>query len=224
MASILKSTQSVPLASSSTAEVFNYEDVATRARDYLDSVRQQAAIMIDEARRECETLRAQAVQEGHLLAKEAAAQDTTVLASELAADQVAIAMQSIEQLGKSFEEATRQWLRQWQHETIPLAIEIAEKLICRQIETDPDILMQWITQSVRLVQNSRKIQLRMHPRDIALLQPALGTLIKQLSSSTTVEVLEDATIERTGAIIATPDGHIDVQLKTQLRRLSEELQ
>jgi flagellar assembly protein FliH len=224
MASILKSNQAAPQTHSASPEVFNYEDVAARAREYLESVRRQATEMIEEARRECKTLRDQAVEEGHLLARQAAAQDTTVLATELAADQIATAMLGIEQLGKSLEEATRQWLRQWQHETIPLAIEIAEKLICRQIETEPDILMQWISQSVRLVQNARKIQIRMHPRDVVLLQPALNELVKQLSHSTTIEIVEDGTIERTGAIIATPDGHIDVQLKTQLRRLSEELQ
>jgi flagellar biosynthesis/type III secretory pathway protein FliH len=223
MASIVKANQ--PQAASNTPPTahFNFEDVTTRAREYLDAVRQQAAELLEETQRECERLRAQAVADGHKMAQQTAAQDSEEKANELAAHQVALAMKHVEQLGQSLEDATGRWLHQWQHETIPLAIEIAEKLVCRQIEIEPQILIDWITQTVRLVQSSRSIQIRLHPQVIKTLGPSLDQLVQQLSHNMAVEVIADESIQRPGAVIQTPDGKLDAQLRTQLARLSEEL-
>ncbi len=47
--------------------------------------------------------------------------------------------------------------RQWQHETVPLAVSIAERLVHRQIEIDPSIILDWLNESIRLVQTDHRL-------------------------------------------------------------------
>ncbi|MFN9916753.1 MAG: FliH/SctL family protein, partial [Pirellulaceae bacterium] len=130
----------------------------------------------------------------------------------------------MEALAEELEQATHQWLRQWQHETIPLAISIAERLVHRQIELDPSILLNWLQESVRLAQGNQKLELRMHPSDIQVLGAALEQFINQQRHRMAIELIEDPAVERHGIILQAVELTIDQPLSAQLSRLREELQ
>ena len=136
---------------------------------------------------------------------------------------ISSATKSVAKLADELEEATQQWLRQWQHETIPLAVSIAERLVRRQLEIDPAILLQWLQDSVRLVQGNQKVQLRMNPTDIEILGTSLTQLLDELKSRTEIELIPDATIAKHGLTLRSSEMFIEQQLKTQLDRLREEL-
>ena len=131
---------------------------------------------------------------------------------------------NVKSLCVDLETATQQWLRQWQHETITFAIGIAEKLLARQIESDPSILISWIEDSVRLIQGQRQILLRIHPEDAQRLSSALSELVDDMKPSVEIQVVEDIAVGKFGVILQTPDTTIDRSLQTQLKRLVEELQ
>ncbi len=86
-----------------------------------------------------------------------------------------------------------------QHETVPLAIAIAEKLVARQIDSDPEILMNWIANSVHTIQSARKIQLRMNPLDASHMKSSLDSLLLEMQRTVSIELIEDEKVQREGS-------------------------
>jgi flagellar assembly protein FliH len=223
MATVLKSRQLQDGLNTAQAEIFNWEDVAVRAKDYLDSIRAEARSMLDSCAKECEILREKARQEGMSAGESHVERLAQQIANQLAADKVQHASESIQQICDDLEEATHQWLRDWQHETVAIAIGIAEKLVARQIESDPAILLKWIEDSLRMVHTQKKITIRLHSEDAMILSHALPELLERTSTEMEIQVIDDPSVGRCGAIIQTADTTIDRTLATQLKRLEQEL-
>ena len=223
MASVLKSKSFLPGTNTAQTEVFNWEDVATRAKQYLETVRAQAQQIIQESEAECQRLHAQAKEEGTRQGENHVERLAMQMANQIAETRVTEAAKSVKSLCEDLEAATQQWLRQWQHETITLAIGISEKILARQIESDPSILISWIEDSVRMIQGQRQIMIRIHPEDAQRLSAALPDLIEEMTPSVELQVVEDVTVGKFGVILQTPDTTIDRSLQTQLKRLVEEL-
>lgn len=223
MATILKSKQFLDGINTAKAEVFNWEDVASRARTYLESVREQANEILRQATLESTQLRESAHDQGRAAGQSDIVATAETMASQIANQRISSATQSIHALADELEQATQQWIRQWQHETVPLAVSIAERLVHRQLEIDPTILLQWLQDSVKLIQATQHAKLRMHPTDIQILGPALTRLLEDLNSRISIELISDESISPHGLVLRTSDMMIDQQLQTQLERLKEEL-
>jgi flagellar assembly protein FliH len=224
MAFVLKSKQHQFGENTASIEVFNWEDVAEKARAYLASIREQADALLKQAQQESEKLRIQAEQQGRELGQNDIAQQADRLANKIANERVAQASQSLQALATELEQATHQWLRQWQHETVPLAVSIAERLVHRQIEIDPTIILDWLNESIRLVQTDHRLDLRMNPADIERLGSSLTDFIEQQKNRMTIQLSSDPSIEKHGIVLQTSESTINQQITTQLERLREELQ
>jgi flagellar assembly protein FliH len=223
MATVLKN-KSFPLGSNTAqTEVFNFEDVAARARDYIDTIREQAQSMIRESQQECDLIRQKAHESGVRQGENQVERLAQQMASQIAEHRIQEAGKTVRVLCEDLQEATQAWLRQWQHETVALAIAISEKLLVRQIESDPSILLSWIEDSVRLVQGQRRITLKIHSDDAIRLSTALPDFLEGLKPAIEIQVVEDNTLGTCGILIETNDTTIDRTLSTQLKRLKEEL-
>jgi flagellar biosynthesis/type III secretory pathway protein FliH len=223
MASVLKSKSLGPGLNTAQTEVFNWEDVATRAKHYIDTVREQAKQLIADTQIDCQRIQAQAREDGVQQGESHVERLAMQMAGQIAEKHVQEAAANVKTLCDDLEAASQQWLRQWQHETVTLAIGIAEKILARQIESDPAILISWIEDSIRLIQNQRQIVLRIHPEDAQRLSVALSQLVEEMQPSVEIQVVEDIAIGKFGVILQTPDTTIDRSLKMQLKRLVEEL-
>lgn len=189
----------------------------------LDGVRQQARSILEQCQRECEALREatkqQAIEEGQAIIDRLARQQ----ADKLAQERVQEVLTRVDTLCEALELATEDWLRNWQHETVSLAIKISEKLLVRQIESDPTILLTWIEDMVRLVQGQRRILIKLSTHDAMQLSEALPELIARLSPGVEFQVVEDPTFSVGSVVLETPETTLDRSLKTQLERLQQEL-
>jgi flagellar assembly protein FliH len=224
MATVLKSRLIQHGDNTASVEVFNWEDVAAKAKAYLAEVRSQAAAILEQAKSESEKLCREAEQQGRTSGMNEVQQQAEKLATKLTTERVGKATQSIHSLADELEQATQQWLRQWQHETVPLAVAIAERLVHRQIDVDPTILLDWLQESVRMIQSDVKLELRIHPEDVRSLGESLSDFIAQQQGRNTIMLVEDASIERHGMVLRTSETTIDQRLSKQLERLREELQ
>jgi flagellar assembly protein FliH len=224
MASVFKSRALPTGVNTAQTEVFNWEDVASRAQQYIDTVREQAQKMLDDSRVECQRIKSEARDEGIRGGENHVERLAMQMAEQIAEKRVQEAARAVRSLCENIEQATQHWLRQWQHETIALSIAITEKLIARQIESDPTILLDWIEESVRMVQGQRQIQLRIHPEDAQRLSMALNELVEDMKPAIEIKVTEDMSVGRFGVVLETPDTTIDRSLSAQLKRLGEELQ
>ncbi len=192
-------------------------------RGSIDSVMAQARAILEQCQKDCQQLRdaarKQAVEEGRAVIDQLAQQRADTLVSEQMTDVVA----RVDAICTALENATQQWLRQWQHETVSLAIKIAEKLLVRQIESDPTILLQWIEEMVRLVQGQKQLTIRLSSADALKLSDALPALIQRLSPGVDFQIVDDPTMDSCSVVIETPETTLDRSLKTQLDRLQQEL-
>lgn len=224
MVSIFKSRAIKPGANTSQAEVFNFEDVASRAKDYLESVKLQAQQLVLESQAESMRIRERAQAEGLRNSQQQIEQKAAMLAAKMAEERSHQTTTSVEQFCSELEKATEKWLRQWQHETIALSIAIAEKLLVRQIEADPTVLLDWIHDAVRLVSGQKKITIKLHPIDAEHLSESLSYLISSSGPNAQIQVAEDVEVGRFGVILQTEDTTIDRTIRTQLKRLMDELE
>lgn len=224
MATILKSKNIADGTNVGQIEVFNWEDVASRAKQYLATVREQASQLLKSASDEAQKIRQYAQEQGRAAGQGDLQATAQSMANQIADERIQNATKNMEVLADQLELSTHQWLRQWQHETVPLAIAIAERLVHRQIEIDPTILLNWLSDSVRLLQGNQTVQLRMHPDDIANLGSGLEKILENIRSQMPIELVSDTEIERHGLVMRTAETLLDQQLKTQFERLREELQ
>ena len=189
----------------------------------LDSVTAQARAILQQCQIDCEQLREkarkEAIEEGRAVIDQLAHQQAEALVGQKMADVVA----RVDAICNAMESATQQWLRQWQHETVSLAIKIAEKLLVRQIESDPTILLTWIEEMVRLVQSQRHLTIKLNTADALKLSEALPSLIERVSPGIDFEVVDDPGLEPCSVLIQTPNTTLDRSLKMQLERLQQEL-
>lgn len=223
MATVLKSQHLTEGMNTARAEVFNWDDVAGRAKEFLESVKSEARSVIEKCTKECETLRENARREGIGAGEVHVERMAEQMATQLAAEKVQNATQSIERICNDLEEATKQWLRDWQHETIAIAIGIAEKIVARQIDSDPSILLQWIEESVRMIHSQQKITIRMSAENAMILSNPLTEMLENVLPNAEIQIVDDPAIDRYGTIIQTADTTIDRSLAVQLKRLEQEL-
>jgi flagellar assembly protein FliH len=83
--------------------------------------------------------------------------------------------------------------------------------------------LQWIEDSIRLIHGQKKITIRLHAEDALILSSAIPELLEKVSPEIEIQIIDDPTIGRCGAIIQTPDTTIDRSIATQLQRLEQEL-
>ena len=189
----------------------------------LDGVRQQARAILEQCQQECEAIREttkqQAIDEGQAIIDQLARQQ----AEQIAEERITQVLGRVDTLCEGLEQATEEWLRNWQHETVSLAIKIAEKLLVRQIESDPTILLTWIEDMVKLVQGQRRMIIKLSSHDAMQLSGVLSELIERLSPGVEFQVIEDASFSSGSVVLETPETTLDRSLKTQLERLQQEL-
>ena len=216
-------TQASPAISNATA--MNNSGAMTNAAPnaILDGVRQQARAILEQCQQECEAIREttkqQAIEEGQAIIDQLARQQ----AEQIAEERITKVLSRVDTLCEGLEQATEEWLRNWQHETVSLAIKIAEKLLVRQIESDPTILLTWIEDMVKLVQGQRRMVIKLSSHDAMQLSGALSELIERLSPGVEFQVIEDASFSSGSVVLETPETTLDRSLKTQLERLQQEL-
>ncbi len=97
--------------------------------------------------------------------------------------------------------------------TVELALEIARKVIQREISTDPDLVSALATVALRRVQSHQSITLRVSRQDY----PRIREAVANMNSS--VSVVEELSLERGDFMIDTGQTHLDGRLLSQVETL-----
>jgi type III secretion protein L len=114
-------------------------------------------------------------------------------------------------------------LKQNEHAVIALACKLAEKIIGREVEKDPQALVELCATAIDNVRGAKAMVLRVNPRNAALLRAAKKDLMDLIGRSVDLAIKEDADIDDEGCVIQTEFGTIDAKLHTQLAILQRVL-
>ncbi len=215
MATVIKATGTQALE----AGPFNFEDLADRAAEYLETVRKQAAEILALAERDATTIRHRAEGEAHAAALKAAER----ACDEKLGQQLSTLLPAVREAVDRIHEAKAEWLLHWEKMAVHVAAAIAQRVIRRELERSPEITVSLVKEALELAAGSGDFQLRMHPSDVKAMGNQVQLLIAELSSLGKARIVADPQITQGGCRIETKFGTIDQQFETQLARIEAEL-
>jgi type III secretion protein L len=173
--------------------------------------RQSAQGIVEEANREKERILAEAQREREEVlakAREQGRQEGLAQASEVL---LRAKMQAGEMLANN------------EKDVIALACKIAEKIIGRDIERQPELMMEMCATAIEQIRSARSMVLRVHPKTAQVLRARKPELMELIGRAVDLAIREDQDVAPVGCIVQTEFGTIDAQLPTQFEMLQNVL-
>ena len=182
-----------PRASVMNAEVF---EARQGAQAILEEAQREKERILAEAQREREELLVKTREQGR---QEGLAQATEIL--------LRAKMQAGEMLGT------------YEKDVIALALRMAEKIIGRSLEKDPELIVELCASAIDNLRSARAMVLRVHPKTAAVLRAKKPVLMELIGRAVDLAIKEDPEVAPVGCIVQTEFGTVDAQLPTQLEML-----
>jgi type III secretion protein L len=191
-----------PLPRPARAGVMNAEVFEARqsAQAIVEEANKEKERILAEAQREREEVLAKAREQGR---QEGLAQATEVL--------LRAKMQAGEMLASN------------EKDVIALACKIAEKVIGRDIERQPELLIDMCATAIEQIRSARSMILRVHPKTAQVLRARKPELMELIGRAVDLAIREDQDVAPVGCIVQTEFGTVDAQLPTQFEMLQNVL-
>jgi flagellar assembly protein FliH len=112
----------------------------------------------------------------------------------------------------------------WEQSAVKVATRIAERIIRREVVSNPQITLDNIAEALRLATGTAEVTVHIHPMDHENLGSQVTRLAETLCQLAPSSVVADADVSPGGCRVVTRFGEIDQRIESQLRRIEEELQ
>lgn len=198
---------------------FTFSDMASQGETYLQSVRGEAAKIVQQANAEAAAIRTKAESDGQANAKATIAQ----MLDEKVGGQLESLRPALDDVVTQLTAAKGEWLQHWRESAIRLAAGIAEKIVRRELANDPTISEEWLESALQMAAGSSEMTIRLAPNDLEHLRSHAEKLSESMNGLGEATFIADPTITNGGCRVETRHGSIDQQLEVQLERLTEEL-
>jgi flagellar assembly protein FliH len=220
MATIIKhEMQAQPSGTMLRGAAYNLADMAGQAEGYLNTVRQEAIQIIQQARQEASAIEQQAEQAGRHVAQEAIEK----ILDEKVARQMQSLVPALDAAVSQIEDSKQQWLQYWETSILKLSTSIAAHIIRRELQTEPELSLEWIREALRLAAGSAEVSVHLHPQDHETLRSEVERLAAVFCPLAKGQIVADPSITAGGCRVETQFGTIDVQLEAQLTRAQQEM-
>ncbi len=107
------------------------------------------------------------------------------------------------------------------HDAVELALELAAKIVHGTIESQPERILDVVTDALRPIADRRRLTILVDPADLDLVSSSLDQLRGQAGGIELCEVQADRRVGRGGAIVRTSEGEVDATVATQLEKARE---
>ena len=150
-----------------------------QASNYLGVVREEAAKIVQAAHAEAEQIRRQAEAAGRKAAEAAVER----ILDEKVARRMDTLVPALEQLVAQVNDAKSELLGHWQRSAVRVATAIAERIIRRELQREPQITLDLVEEALRLAAGTADITVRMNPTDYENLGPQVERLAAALCAA-----------------------------------------
>jgi len=106
-------------------------------------------------------------------------------------------------------------IRRAEADTVRLSIEIARRVLHRELSVDPSALEALIKAAIARLQTQEIYRVRVHPD----LEPLMRSCLEQTGRGSAVELIGDRALAKGGASFEINRGTLDASLDTQLREI-----
>ncbi|MEX2315920.1 MAG: FliH/SctL family protein [Pirellulales bacterium] len=199
---------------------FSFGDMRGRAGDYLETVRGEAAKIVQEAHQQAEKIRRQAEAAGRKAGESAVDR----MLEEKIAKRMETLLPALERTAAQLDDAKGELLRQWERSAVRVATAMAARIIRRELARQPEIALDIIAEALRLATGTGQITLHVNPTDYEHLGKQIERLAETLGHIAPAHIVADAEVSPGGCRVTTTFGEIDQQIEAQLRRIEEDLE
>ncbi|MGQ9556356.1 MAG: FliH/SctL family protein [Desulfurispora sp.] len=203
------------------------QQLLRQAAEELQRAREEADRIIAAARQEAESLLEQARQQAAAEALEekekARQQGRQEILSKAMADATAIREQA-RQVLRQAEELYRQRLDALAGDVIDLARQIAEKLVHRQLELDPETVLSTAGAAIELLRQQEQLVLYVPPQEMALYSRNLEQLQRLLPPGSRLGLLADSSLSPGECVLESPHGRVDASWAARWQAVKEILE
>lgn len=215
------------------AVVMNLGDVRLEAEEILAEARREADLLIERAKTEARVLVDGAAERGHAEGRargEAEGRESGLAAGTT--DGHAAAEASHGQLlaaiadgwGSSLEAflAGREQLREEaRRDLLRLSIAIAERVLGRLPEHDPELVAGQVEAAVGMLAGATRLRIRINPEDRPIVDAHFHEATRSIGAASDMDVVleSDPAIVRGGCVVSAGDGEVDARLDSQMSRI-----
>ena len=141
-----------------------------------------------------------------------------------ATEAVGEALALLRQAAEAVVEARRSALEAAESDAVALAVEVAGRIVQKNVESDRDLALSTVREALRRVADRTRLTIRVNPVDLALVSSHRAEWVEMVGASGVVDVVADRRVPRGGTEIISPSGIVDARLGSMLdeaRRLAE---
>jgi len=202
---------------------FNLSDLAEESRQKIESCRDTVKSMLAEAEAEAEQIRETARLEGYQIGLKEAEER---IAKEINEQAEIKAKEKLDRLHDSVTELFSvhgEWMKQYADSLTQLATAIAERVVRQQLHSSPDIILQWVQESLNQLRLSSEIKLTLHPDTMSEIGESLEIMIRNEGRIEEIELASDSNLGRHEVMVSQEQGEIHAGMMAQLNRLGDML-
>ncbi len=108
---------------------------------------------------------------------------------------------------------------------LEISIDIAKKIIKKEVESDPQVLINTIMEVLKTVsKNEPKISIRVRPQNAQFIKDTLPSVTYQYGIEANINVIADPSVEEGGCVFQTNNGIVDASIDTQLEIIKRALE
>lgn len=205
----------IPSMSDNDIDLFNLDNIDfTQRQERRRGDRRRGFRRVDDrnlvsrAREEADSIRESAMKEGYQAGLEQVQGDLQELRESLA----------------QFMNAPNDVYGYIAPDILEISIDIAQKIIKKEIEQDPQVLFNTIVDVLKMLSKDEpKITLQVNPAEANEVKQAVPELLNLGGMSAKVIVLPDETITEGGCLVTTDNGVVDATIETRINLVSEAL-
>ena len=108
---------------------------------------------------------------------------------------------------------------------LEISVDIAKKIIKKEVESDPQVLVNTIVDVLKTVSKSEpKINIRVKPQAVQFIKDTLPNITYEYGIDAKINIIADPSIEEGGCIFQTNNGIVDASIDTQLEIIKKAIE
>jgi flagellar assembly protein FliH len=132
-------------------------------------------------------------------------------------------LQRLSALVNGAQESHTAFFRSAERQVVDLALQIAQKVVEREVENMPDLAVNVIRAALEEMDARTAVRIRVSPDDEELLRRRWVQVVPPGVGADRIELQADERVQSGGAVIETTHGQVDAQLETKLAQLGNAL-